>query len=53
MAKTDENGVAIFDADPGIYSVHLLKPPAGFAKDETEYKTPSTYGDITIVLKAA
>jgi len=52
MAKTDENGVAVFDVDPGHYTVHLLKPPAGYAKDSTEYETPATFGDVTIVVKA-
>ena len=53
LGTTDENGVAVFDVDPGHYTVHLLKPPAGFAKDSTEYETPTTYGDVTIVVKAA
>ena len=52
MAKTDENGVAVFDVDPGHYTVHLLKPPAGYAKDSTEYEAPATFGDVTIVVKA-
>ncbi len=53
MGKTDENGIAAFDVDPGHYTVHLLKPPAGYAKDSTEYETPTTFGDVTIVVKAA
>lgn len=52
MGKTDENGVAEFDNAPGHYVVHLLKPPAGFAKDSTEYEAPDVGGDLTIVLKA-
>ena len=53
MGKTDENGIAVFDVDPGHYTVHLLKPPAGYAKDSTEYETPTIFGDVTIVVKAA
>lgn len=52
MGKTDENGVAEFDETPGHYTVHLLKPPEGFAKDKTEYEAPAMPGDVTIVLKA-
>lgn len=53
MGKTDENGVAEFDEEPGHYTVHLLKPPEGFAKDKTEYEAPAVPGDVTIVVKAA
>ena len=52
MAKTDEDGVAVFDEAPGAYTVHLLKVPAGFAKDATEYTAPDVPGDLTIVMKA-
>ena len=37
LGKTDENGIAAFQEPPGHYTVHLLKPPAGYAKDSTEY----------------
>ena len=53
MGKTDESGVAVFDVDPGHYTIHLLKPPAGYAKDSTEYEAPASFGDVTIVVKAA
>lgn len=52
IGKTDDNGVAEFDEEPGHYVVHLLKPPEGFAKDKTEYEAPAVPGDVTIVLKA-
>ena len=52
MAKTDADGVAVFDQVPGQYTVHLLKAPAGFAKDSEAYEAPSVPGDLTIVLKA-
>ena len=54
MGTTDENGIAVFDADPGPNNVvHLLKPPEGYAKDSTAYPAPSFYGDVTITLQAA
>ena len=53
MAKTDENGIAAFQEPPGHYTVHLLKPPAGYAKDSTEYIAPEMYGDVIITLTAA
>ena len=52
MGKTDADGVAVFEEAPGHYTVHLLKVPAGFAKDTTEYEAPSAPGDLTIVVKA-
>jgi thiol-disulfide isomerase/thioredoxin len=53
VAKTDRDGVAAFREPPGNYTVHLLKPPAGYAKDSTEYTAPTTYGDLVITVKAA
>ena len=53
MQKTDENGIAAFQVPPGDYTVHLLKPPAGYAKDSTEYIAPGFYGDIIIRVAAA
>ncbi len=53
LGVTDENGEAEFDVNPGPgNTVHLLKPPAGFAKDKTEYQAPANFGDVTIVLIA-
>ena len=50
---TDENGEAEFDVNPGPgNTVHLLKPPASYAKDKTEYQAPANFGDVTIVLIA-
>ena len=50
MGKTDESGMASFDNEPGHYTVHILKAPEGYAKDETEYEMLSTYSDLTVVL---
>ncbi len=36
MGKTDENGSAAFDADPGTYTVHMMKAPDGYVKSEEE-----------------
>ena len=54
MVETDENGIAAFeDFDEGSYTIHVLTVPEGFEKDTSEHKTPDTFGDITITLKAA
>ena len=53
MAKTDAEGVAEFDEGPGDYTVHLLKVPAGYAKDGTEYMADNVPGEMVITLKAA
>ena len=52
LAKTDGNGEASFKQGPGSYTIHILKPPEGYLKDDTEYTAPDTPGLITIVLKA-
>ena len=36
MGKTDENGVASFDSDPGTYTVHMMKAPDGYVKSDEE-----------------
>ncbi len=51
FATTDETGLASFEAAPAVYSVHVLKAPDGYAKDETEYQTAAVPGDLTITLK--
>ena len=54
MGKTDENGVAEFDAEEGaVYTVHMLKVPAGYEKSSVEIMTNTSYSDIFIVLEAA
>lgn len=54
MAKTDENGVAVFKADEGlIYTIHMLKAPAGYEKNNEEFKTGDVYCDIYISLQKA
>ena len=51
IGKTDANGMASFEVDPGVYTVHLLRPPAGFAKDTNEYVTEDKFSVVTIILK--
>lgn len=36
MGKTDESGVAMFDSEPGTYTVHMMKAPDGYVKSEEE-----------------
>ena len=51
MGETDANGIAVFEKAAGKYTVHILKAPEGFAKDDTEYPAPAEPGKMTIVLK--
>ena len=51
MGETDANGIAVFEKAAGKYTVHILKAPEGFAKDETEYPAPAEPGRMTIALK--
>ena len=54
MGKTDENGVAVFAMEEGpIYTVHVLKVPAGYVKNDAEFATDNTYCDIYIPLEKA
>ena len=50
MGTTGENGIAIFDKPAGSYTVHVLKAPEGYAKDDTEYAAPTRPGRVTITL---
>ena len=51
LGKTDAQGLAAFQEPEANYTVHILKAPAGYEKNSTEYTLPSTYSDLTIVLK--
>jgi thiol-disulfide isomerase/thioredoxin len=54
MGKTDENGVAVFKMEEGaVYSVHVLKVPAGYEKHTGDYATDETYCDVYISLTKA
>ena len=49
--QTDGNGEARFVREAGAYTIHLLKVPAGYAPDNTEYAAPEKPGMVTLVLK--
>ena len=51
MGKTDADGLTTFKVPEGSYTVHVLKVPEGYEKDDTEYTMPATYSDLSIVLK--
>ena len=52
MAKTDADGLASFDADEGqVYTIHILKAPEGFEKNNEEFRTLETYCDTKIVIQ--
>ena len=53
MGKTDENGVASFpEAEEGqSYSVHVLKVPEGYEKNEEEFTALDVFCDVNIVLQ--
>ena len=54
VQKTDAEGVAAFDMPEGKpYTVHILKVPACYAKDDTEYPVPETYGDLRLTIDFA
>lgn len=51
MGTTDDSGRAVFEKEAGVYTVHVLKAPEGYAADEAEYPAPAEPGRVTIVLK--
>ena len=51
LGKTDAQGLASFAEPEGNYTVHILKVPAEFEKNSTEYTMPGTYSDLSVVLK--
>ena len=51
--KTDQNGVAEFAAENGVYTVHILKVPKGYVKPNEEYRTEENYCDVYYVLQNA
>jgi len=53
MGKTDENGIAEFAADEGVYQVHMLKVPEEYESTSEEYTTADTYCDVYVVLQKA
>ena len=50
MGKTDENGLAKFEVDPGTYTVHMMKAPEGYVKSEEEFTLDKDNRDVTYYL---
>ena len=50
MGKTDENGLAMFEADPGTYTVHMMKAPEGYVKSDEEFTLDKDNHDATYYL---
>ena len=52
MDTTGEDGTAVYDVEAGAYTVHILKAPEGYEKDDQEYQAPEEPGTLVITLKA-
>ena len=50
LGKTDAEGIAAFDQPAGSYTIHLLKVPAGYEKDSTEYPAPETPDLVSLIV---
>ena len=50
VAKTDDNGIASFDVEPGDYTVHLNKMPEGYEKNTEEYTLDKDNREATFFL---
>lgn len=54
MGETGADGIAVFEQEEAAgYTVKVFSVPEGFAEDNTEYPVPETYGEMSIILKAA
>ncbi len=53
FGKTDENGVAEFAQEKGVYKVHILKAPEGYVKPVAEFDTSEDYCDVCFTLQKA
>jgi len=53
MGRTDTEGAAFFETAEGHYTVHVMKVPEGYLKNDEEYTAPETYGDVNVTLKKA
>ncbi len=51
MGKTGEDGIAAFEMPAGSYTVHLLKVPAGYEKDDAEYPVPETPDLVVLTVR--
>lgn len=50
VGKTGADGFATFDEPAGTYTLHLLKVPAGYEKDGTEYPLPETPDTVVLTV---
>lgn len=47
MAVSGEDGVAVFEGEPAVYEVHVLKAPEGYFLDtEQVYETAEVYANM-------
>nr|MCR5844047.1 prealbumin-like fold domain-containing protein [Oscillospiraceae bacterium] len=54
IGKTNADGYASFDQPAGaVYTVHILKAPSGYEKNEAEYETLREYCDVEVVVSKA
>ena len=51
VGKTGADGIAAFDEPAGTYTVHLLKVPAGYEKDTTDYPLPETPDTVVLTVR--
>lgn len=51
LGTTDESGCASFNAEPGVYTVHLLKVPEGYQNVSEEFTTGVSYGVTEITVR--
>ena len=53
LATTDAEGTVSFDAEEGSYTVHILKVPDGYEKNDSIYDTLDTFCDVYVILTPA
>ena len=54
IGKTNADGYASFDQPAGaVYTVHILKTPSGYEKNEAEYETLREFCDVEVVIGKA
>ncbi len=51
VGKTGADGIAAFDEPAGTYTAHLLKVPAGYEKDTTDYPLPETPDTVVLTVR--
>lgn len=50
MAISDASGAAVFTGEPFIYHIQVIKTPAGYVTDGTDFYSSLSGGDITVLL---